>query len=102
MLPDRLERCLVDGAEFEDKLAECDSAVYTVGLEAQNAAGDEAMGSAGLQPDNGILAPGLSGVGIVFPERAVDRSGYVEYRVGLKKFMTISTTSCPCGCAIQP
>jgi hypothetical protein len=29
----------------------------------------------------------LFGIGIAFPERAVDRFGYVEYRVGLKKFM---------------
>jgi hypothetical protein len=29
----------------------------------------------------------LFGLGIAFPPRATDRYGYVEYRVGLKKFM---------------
>ena len=32
VLPDRLERCLVDGPDFGERLAECDLAVYTVGL----------------------------------------------------------------------
>jgi cation diffusion facilitator CzcD-associated flavoprotein CzcO len=87
VLPDRLERCLVDGAEFEDKLAECDSAVYTVGLERRTLPETRQWGQLDYNPTNGILAPGLFGVGIAFPERAVDRFGYVEYRVGLKKFM---------------
>ena len=87
VLPDRLERCLVDGPEFEEKLAECDSAVYTVGLERRTLPETRQWGQLNYNPDNGILAPGLFGVGIAFPERAVDRFGYVEYRVGLKKFM---------------
>ena len=87
VLPDRLERCLVDGPEFEEKLAECDRAVYTVGLERRTLPETRQWGQLDYNPDNGILAPGLFGVGIAFPERAVDRFGYVEYRVGLKKFM---------------
>jgi cation diffusion facilitator CzcD-associated flavoprotein CzcO len=87
VLPDRLERCLVDGPEFEEKLAECDSAVYTVGLERRTLPETRQWGQLDYNADNGILAPGLFGIGIAFPQRAVDRYGYVEYRVGLKKFM---------------
>jgi hypothetical protein len=41
----------------------------------------------GYNPHNGIIAPGLFGVGIAFPEYAEDRYGDAQYRVGLKKFM---------------
>ena len=87
VLPDRLERCLVDGPEFAEKLAECDRAVYTVGLERRTLPETSQWGQLDYNPNNGILAPGLFGVGIAFPECAIDPFGYVEYRVGLKKFM---------------
>ncbi len=87
VLPDRLERCLVDGPDFDTKLAECDLAVYTVGLERRTLPETRQWGQLEYNPDNGILAPGLFGLGIAYPQRAVDRYGYIEYRVGLKKFM---------------
>ncbi len=37
---------------------------------------------------SGIVAPGLFGVGIAFPEETTDRFGNVEFSVGLWKFMT--------------
>lgn len=86
-LPDRLQRCLVDGPDFDEALAECDLAVYTVGLQRRQLPETPQWGRLDYNADNGILAPGLFGVGIAFPARAVDRYGYVEYRVGLKKFM---------------
>jgi cation diffusion facilitator CzcD-associated flavoprotein CzcO len=87
VLPDHLERCLVDGPGFEEKLAECDLAVYTVGLHRRTLPDTPQWGQLDYNPANGIMAPGLFGVGIAFPARAVDRYGYVEYRVGLKKFI---------------
>jgi cation diffusion facilitator CzcD-associated flavoprotein CzcO len=85
--PDRLERCWVSGPEFEEKLAVCDRAVYTVGFERRTLPETPQWGQLDYNPNNGILAPGLFGLGIAFPARAIDRYGYVEYRVGLKKFM---------------
>jgi cation diffusion facilitator CzcD-associated flavoprotein CzcO len=85
--PDRLERCLVSSPDFEDKLATCERVVYTVGFERRTLPETPQWGQLDYNPDNGILAPGLFGVGIAFPQRATDRYGYVEYRVGLKKFM---------------
>ena len=36
---------------------------------------------------DGIIAPGLFGLGVAFPEYAEDPYGFGQYRVGLKKFM---------------
>jgi hypothetical protein len=85
--PDRLERCWVSSPDFEEKLAACDRVVYTVGFERRALPETRQWGQLDYNPNNGILAPGLFGLGIAFPERATDRYGYVEYRVGLKKFM---------------
>jgi cation diffusion facilitator CzcD-associated flavoprotein CzcO len=85
--PDRLERCWVSDPDFDEKLAECDRAVYTVGFERRMLPETRQWGQLEYNPNNGILAPGLFGLGIAFPVHATDRYGYLEYRVGLKKFM---------------
>ena len=85
--PDRLERCWVSGPDFEEKLAACDRVVYTVGFERRTLPETRQWGPLDYNPNNGVLAPGLFGIGIAFPARATDRYGYLEYRVGLKKFM---------------
>jgi len=38
-------------------------------------------------PMTGVIAPGLFGVGIAFPQAKVNRDGLLEHRVGLWKFM---------------
>lgn len=85
--PQRLERCGVSSPEFEQKLAECDHVVYTVGFERRKLPETPQWGPLRYNRMNGILAPGLFGVGIAFPEYAEDPYGYGQYRVGLKKFM---------------
>ena len=87
MYPERLERCLVSSAEYDAKLAECDRVVYTVGFERRKIPETPQWGQLDYNPSNGILAPGLFGVGIAFPEYAADPYGYGQYRVGLKKFI---------------
>lgn len=87
VLPDRLERCLVSSPEFEEKIAECDHVVYTIGFERRQLPETRQWGTLNYNPRNGILAPGLFGLGIAFPEYAEDPYGYGQYRVGLKKFM---------------
>lgn len=85
--PDRLERCWVSSPDFEEKLAACDRVVYTVGFERRALPETKQWGQLDYNRSNGIMAPGLFGLGVAFPERSTDRYGYVEYRVGLKKFM---------------
>ena len=86
-LPERLERCWVSSPEFDEKLAECDRAVYTVGFERRKLPETPQWGELEYNQQNGILAPGLFGLGIAFPEYAEDPYGFGQYRVGLQKFM---------------
>jgi cation diffusion facilitator CzcD-associated flavoprotein CzcO len=85
--PERLERYWVSSPEFSDKLAECDRVVYTVGFERRKLPETRQWGELEYNQINGIIAPGLFGLGIAFPEYARDPYGYGQYRVGLKKFM---------------
>ena len=94
--PDRLERCWVSSPEFEEKLGRVRSCRLHRRLRAQKTAGDTTVGRAGLQRNNGILAPGLFGLGIAFPEYAEDPYGFGQYRVGLKKFMDYLNSCCVC------
>lgn len=85
--PPRLERCQVSSPDYDEKIAECDRAVYTVGFERRKLPATPQWGELAYNHRNGILAPGLFGVGIAFPEYATDPYGYGQYRVGLKKFI---------------
>jgi len=85
--PERLERCWVSSPEFHEKVAACDRVVYTVGFERRKLPETRQWGELEYNPANGIIAPGLFGLGIAFPEYATDPYGYGQYRVGLKKFM---------------
>ena len=85
--PERLERCWVSSPEFDDKLKACDRVVYTVGFERRKLPETPQWGSLPYNQQNGIIAPGLFGLGIAFPEYAEDPYGFGQHRVGLKKFM---------------
>jgi cation diffusion facilitator CzcD-associated flavoprotein CzcO len=85
--PERLERCLVSGPQFAELIAACDRAVYTVGFERRKLPETPQWGELDYNPANGIIAPGLFGLGIAFPEYAEDPYGYGQFRVGLQKFM---------------
>lgn len=87
VLPERMERCWVSSPEFADKLAQCERVVYTVGFEGRKLPETPQWGQLEYNRTNGILAPGLFGVGIAFPQYAEDPYGYGQFRVGLKKFM---------------
>jgi cation diffusion facilitator CzcD-associated flavoprotein CzcO len=85
--PEKLERCWVSSPEFEGKLEACDRVVYTVGFERRKLPETPQWGPLGYNQQNGIIAPGLFGLGIAFPEYAEDPYGFGQHRVGLKKFM---------------
>jgi cation diffusion facilitator CzcD-associated flavoprotein CzcO len=95
VFPERLERCWVSSPEFEEKLAECDRVVYTVGFERRELPETPQWGRLEYNQQNGILAPGLFGLGIAFPEYAEDPYGFGQYRVGLQKFMDYLTSVLP-------
>lgn len=85
--PEKLERCWTSSPEFDEKLQECDLVVYTIGFERRTLPVTSQFGRLDHNRRNGIIAPGLFGLGIGFPEYAEDPYGYGQYRVGLKKFM---------------
>jgi cation diffusion facilitator CzcD-associated flavoprotein CzcO len=85
--PEKLERCWVSAPDFDEKLQECDRVVYTVGFVRRKLPETPQWGPLDYNQQNGIIAPGLFGLGIAFPEYAEDPYGYGQYRVGLKKFM---------------
>ncbi|CAM4468878.1 hypothetical protein MB901379_03321 [Mycobacterium basiliense] len=85
--PERLHRCLVDSPEFGELLHECDHVIYTVGFERRQLPLTPQWGQLDHDGANGILAPGLFGIGIAFPEYRTDPLGFGEHRVGMSKFM---------------
>ncbi|OHV05953.1 FAD/NAD(P)-binding protein [Mycobacterium talmoniae] len=85
--PARLERCRVNSPEFQERLQECDHVVYTVGFERRQLPLTPQWGPLQYDTANGILAPGLFGVGIAFPEYRIHPLESGQYRVGLHKFM---------------
>jgi cation diffusion facilitator CzcD-associated flavoprotein CzcO len=87
VLPDKLERRWTGNDNFADKVAECDHVVYTVGFERRTLPEVKPWGQLDYNATNGIIAPGLFGLGIAFPSYGEDPYGYGQYRVGLKKFM---------------
>lgn len=93
-LPERLRRCLVSDPRFDELLAQCDRVVYTVGFQPRRIDAPQ-LGSLLHNPANGIIAPGLFGVGIAFPGFRTDPTGLGEHRVGLQKFMEQLATCMP-------
>ncbi|BBY25539.1 pyridine nucleotide-disulfide oxidoreductase [Mycobacterium stomatepiae] len=85
--PERLERHSVLSPEFQERLRACDHVVYTVGFQRRRLPETPQWGSLECDTANGILAPGLFGVGIAFPEYRIDRLESGHYRIGLAKFM---------------
>jgi cation diffusion facilitator CzcD-associated flavoprotein CzcO len=86
-LPNRLKRCSVRCPEFQELLQMCDHVVYTVGFEPRRLPLTPQWGPLAYNATNGIIAPGLFGIGIAFPEYKTDPLGFGQHRVGLFKFM---------------
>jgi len=93
--PERLQRCWVDGPEFDERLQECSHVVYTVGFERRKLPATPQYGELEYDAGNVILAPGLFGAGIAFPQYRINPLGSGEYRVGLYKFMQLIDEALP-------
>jgi hypothetical protein len=85
-LPKKLERMISTDYAITEFLPRCDKVIYATGFTKRHVPID---GMTGLEYDDktGVIAPGLFGLGIAFPEAKVDRFGNLEYRVGLWKFV---------------
>lgn len=86
-LPENLQRYLSMQENLDRYLPECNKVVYAVGFESRSSIHVEGVSPLPCNPKLGIIAPGLFGLGIAFPELITDRFGYQENNVGLWKFM---------------
>ncbi|EGC28515.1 hypothetical protein DICPUDRAFT_9531, partial [Dictyostelium purpureum] len=90
-----LERIQVNNPSYKEKLSQCNKVVYAIGFERRNNidiqldSDDQSSNTHPLKynESNGVVAPGLYGIGIAFPQFKPDRQGNYEYNVGLWKFM---------------
>lgn len=87
-LPKNLVRYTATESNLARFLPECDKAIYAVGFKRRNNILINDREHLDYNPHLGIIAPGLFGLGIAFPELKKDAVGNEEYQVGLWKFMT--------------
>lgn len=85
--PSNLKRILTSDHSFEEALALCDQVVYAVGFERRKIPVLEQFEETSYNDKTGIIAPGLFGLGIAFPQAKYDPLMNLEHRVGLWKFM---------------
>lgn len=86
-LPSNLKRVYSTDENIEYHLPQCNKAVYAVGFSRRTLPHVEGFPHFNPIDLYGILAPGLFGFGIAFPEVKLNSNGAREYRVGLWKFM---------------
>ena len=85
----KLTRLYSDDSNLNAVLPHVTKIIYATGFERRQLHdGIEDLGAQfSYNPHCGIIAPGLFGCGIAFPEQKTDKYGNVELRVGLWKFM---------------
>ena len=86
-MPENLIRVYSDAVNIESYLPTCDKVVYAIGFERCGLPIVEGIGKLSYDDKSGIIAPGLFGFGIAFPEGKMTPLGTIEHRAGLWKFM---------------
>ncbi len=89
--PPNLTRLFISDSAFKESVSLCNKLIYAVGFERRSVQG---VGP-NYDHQTGIIAPGLFGLGIAFPQMHYDSLMNVEYRVGLWKFMDYLNTVLP-------
>lgn len=93
--PDNFKRVLTSDHKFDEYLALCNKAIYAVGFEQRKVPVLEQYETLSYNNKTGIIAPGLFGFGIAFPQAQFDPMMNLEHRVGLWKFMDYLNTILP-------
>lgn len=86
-LPHNLTRIYSNQENIQHHLPQCTKVIYAVGFERRTLPVIQDVGHLNYIEQCGIIAPGLFGLGIAFPESKLNPVGLLEYRVGLWKFM---------------
>ncbi len=92
--PAKLDRVISHQDSLSEVLPLCQKAIYAIGFQ-KRLVSVEGLQSLAYNDRSGIIAPGLFGFGIGFPESKEDPFGTVEYRVGMWKFMEYITRVLP-------
>lgn len=85
--PENLERYQANEINISHHLPQCDKAIYAVGFQRRNNIVINDCEQVDYNPQTGIIAPGLFGLGIAYPEKSINPMGMLEHQVGLWKFM---------------
>lgn len=85
--PDNLVRYIASEDNIKRYLHLCDQAIYAIGFKRRNSVTIEGLADMPHNSRVGIIAPGLFGLGIGYPEMKSDPFGNIEEQVGLWKFM---------------
>jgi len=93
--PENLLRYLSNDEHIDQFLPHCNKVIYAVGFERNHLPVVKDISPLAYQPQTGIIAPGLFGCGIAFPEQKQTPLGFYESRVGLWKFMDYITKILP-------
>lgn len=87
VLPSNLERHHATKVNIAHYLPQCNKAIFAVGFKKRSSVVIKHYESATYNSQTGIIAPGLFGFGIAYPECRVNEIGMSENKVGLWKFM---------------
>lgn len=87
LLPANVTRVLSTPDNIAMHLTECNKVIYATGFKSRQIRIEELSSPIEYNARTGIIALGLFGVGIAFPETKEDRVGNLESRVGIWKFM---------------
>jgi cation diffusion facilitator CzcD-associated flavoprotein CzcO len=93
--PSNLMRVTSNEANIKQYLPLCNKAIYAVGFERKAFPVLADFDEVKYIEQAGIIAPGLFGFGIAFPEAKINPLGVLEHRVGLWKFMDYLTRVLP-------
>ena len=85
-LDKRIERCLSNEKNLNQYMSKCNKAVYSIGFEVRSPQIKD-IDVKQYDKHTGIIAPGLFGCGIAFPQVNKNPLGIEELNVGLNKFM---------------
>lgn len=86
-LPKGLARHLSTPENLRQYFDDSDAVIYATGFKRRAINIEGLKKDFDYNPHSGVIAPGLFGAGIAFPEKTIDRYGHQELSVGLWKFM---------------
>jgi hypothetical protein len=91
----KIRRVNINDPAYEEALKECTKFISAIGFERRTSVKVLPCPDCTHDPATGIIAPGLFGFGIAFPQGKYDRQGNYELQIGLWKFMNYLTEVLP-------